>query len=176
MRGCKSFIDGDGNERKASVSIRRGEEEWPLIGPDRDAAFYALVLCCTADDPGGIMLYKDMDGECGAQQRYREIYCQMSVRDPKDCPDISLSDMRRPIISRVNLAINPGHKKVKNKLLDGTQYLTERELYEVSKSQNKYFVVLNPSNVIVCSKQEKKETERPLKESALYTSVIQINK
>ena len=174
MKGCKSFIDGDGKEQKASVSIRRGEEEWPLIGPDRDAAFYALVLCCTAEDPNGIMLHKDMDENCVAQLRYRKIYGQMSVRDLKDCPDISLSDMRRPIISRVNLAINPGQKHAKSKLLDGTQYLTERELYEVAKSQNKYFVVLNPSNIIVCSKQDKKVIERPLKESALYASVVQI--
>ena len=174
MKGCKSFIDGDGKEQKAAVSIRRGEEEWPLIGPDRDAAFYALVLCCTAEDPNGVMLYKDMDKECTAQQRYRKIYGQMSVRDLKDCPDISLSDMRRPIISRVNLAINPGLKHAKSKLLDGTQYLTERELYEVTKSQNKYFVVLNPSNVQVCSKQDRKIIERPLKESALYSSVVQI--
>jgi hypothetical protein len=120
------------------------------------------------------MLYKDMDEECVAQLRYRRIYGQMSVRDLKDCPDISLSDMRRPIISRVNLAINPGQKHAKSKLLDGTQYLTERELYEVAKSQNKYFVVLNPSNVIICSKQDKKVIERPLKESALYASVVQI--
>ncbi len=174
MKGCKSFVDGDGKMQKAAVSIRRGEEEWPLIGPDRDAAFYALVLCYTAEDPNGIMLYKDMGEECAAQLRYRKIYGQMSVRDLKDCPDISLSDMRRPIISRVNLAINPGQKHAKSKLLDGTQYLTERELYEVTKSQNRYFVVLNPSNVIVCSKQDKKVIERPLKESALYASVVQI--
>ena len=116
-----------------------------------------------------------MGRECGVQRRYRKIYGQMSIRDLSDCPDVSLSDMRRPIISRVNLAINPGQKKAKSKLLAGTQYLTEREIYEVSKSQNKYFVVLNPSNVIVRSKQEKKETERPLKESALYASVVQIS-
>lgn len=175
LRGCKSFLDGDGKEQRASVSIRRGEEEWPLIGPDRDAAFYALVLCYTAEDPNGVELSRDLSAKGKEQRRYEEIYGQMSVRQMSDCPNISFSDMRRPIISRVNLAINPVQKNAKtSKLLSGTQYLTERELYEIAKSQKKYFVVLNPSNVIVISKDGRRVVERPLKESALYASVVQI--
>lgn len=98
----------------------------------------------------------------------------MSIRDEKDCPDIYHSDLRRPIIPRINLAINPEEKKSTCKLLDGTKYLTERELYEVAKSQNRFYVVLNPSNVIVRQLDGYKTIERPLKESALYKSVISI--
>ena len=174
LRGCKEFLDGDGEEQKAAISIRRGDEEWPLIGPDRDAAFYALVLCYTAENPNGILLMKDLPDEGEEQRRYETIYGMMSVRDIKDCPKINQSETRRPIISRVNLAINPGNKKSSYKLLEGTNYLTERELYEVAKSQNRFYVALNPSNVIVSSKHDKKTIERTLRESALYSSVIQI--
>lgn len=174
LKECKAFYDGDGNEQRASISIRRGEEEWPLIGPDRDAAFYALVLCYTAEKPEGVKLSGDFPHDCVEQKRYKQIYSMMSIRDEKDCPDIYHSDLRRPIISRINLAINPEEKKSTSKLLDGTNYLTERELYEVAKSQNRFYVVLNPSNVIVRQLDGYKTIERPLKESALYKSVISI--
>ena len=175
LKGCKTFVDGDGNEQRASISIRRGEEEWPLIGPDRDAAFYALVICYTAEDSNGVRLDKDLEQNCETQRRYEKIYGMMSVRQLSDCPNICFSDMRRPIISRVNLAINPTLKNAKKtKLLSGSKYLTERELYEISKSQKNFFVVLNPSNVQVRSKADRREVERPLKESTLYSSVIQI--
>ena len=171
LKGCKSFYDGDGKEQKAAISIRRGEEEWPLIGPDRDAAFYALILCYTAENPGGVKLVKDLTKRGEEQRRYEAIYGLMNA---KDCPIIWDSAYRRPVISRVNYAINPRDKKSKEKLLEGTQYLTERELYEISKSQDNFYVVLNPANVFVRSKTSVKEIERPLKESALFKSVTGI--
>lgn len=171
LKGCKSFYDGDGKEQKSAISIRRGEEEWPLIGPDRDAAFYALILCYTAENPGGVKLVKDLTKRGEEQRRYEAIYGLMNA---KDCPIIWDSAYRRPVISRVNYAINPRDKKSKEKLLEGTQYLTERELYEISKSQDNFYVVLNPANVFVRSKTSVKEIERPLKESALFKSVTGI--
>ena len=174
LKGCRSFIDGDGNEQKASISIRRGEEEWPLIGPDRDAAFYTLILCYTAENPEGVRLTKDLPEKGEEQRRYETIYGLMSAKEAKDCPIIWPSTSRRPVISRVNLAVNPEGKKGEGKLLEGSQYLTERELYEISKSQDRFYVVLNPSNVIVRSRTSIKEIEQPLKESALYKTVTAI--
>lgn len=174
LRGCRSFYDGDGNEQRASISIRRGEEEWPLIGPDRDAAFYSLILCYTAENPQGVKLVKDLDKNGEVQRRYEAIYGMMSSKDPSACPIIWDSTSRRPVISRVNLAINPEGKKSEGKILEGTQYLTERELYVISKSQDRFYVVLNPSNVIVRYRTSIKEIEQPLKESALYRSVVKI--
>ena len=174
LKGCKSFYDADGKEQRAGVSIRRGEEEWPLIGPDRDAAFYALVLCYTAECPEGVRLTKDLAKRGEEQRRYEAIYGMMNAKEAKECPIIYDSAYRRPVISRVNLAINPRDKKSEGKILEGTQYLTERELYEISKSQDRFYVVLNPSNVIVRSKTSIKEIERPLKDSALYKSVTGI--
>ncbi len=98
----------------------------------------------------------------------------MNAKEAKECPIIYDSAYRRPVISRVNLAINPRDKKSEGKILEGTQYLTERELYEISKSEDRFYVVLNPSNVLVRSKTSIKEIERPLKESALFKSVTAI--
>lgn len=175
LKGCRSFIDGDGNEQRASISIRRGEEEWPLIGPDRDAAFYTLILCYSAENPEGVRLVKDLDKNGEVQRRYEAIYGMMSSKDANACPIIWETKCRRPVISRVNLAINPDGKKSEGKTLEGTQYLTERELYEISKSQDRFYVVLNPSNVVVRSRTAIKEIEQPLKESALYNTIIQIS-
>lgn len=175
LKGCRSFIDGDGNEQKASISIRRGEEEWPLIGPDRDAAFYTLILCYTAENPEGVRMSRDLDERGVEQLRYKAIYGLMSAKDESACPIIFPSVLRRPLISRINLAVNPEGKKGEGKLLEGSRYLTERELYEISKSQDRFYVVLNPSNVIVRSRTNIKEIEQSLKESALYKSVTAIN-
>ena len=162
LRGCKDFHDGDGKEQRAAITIRRGEEEWPLIVPDRDAAFYILVLCSTAEDPGGVLLYRELEYGCRAQRQYEEIYRSLSVRDESGCPNICFSETRRPIKSRIT------------KLIKTHDYLTEKDLYQLSSSQHRLFVVLNPSNVVVCSKQDRKVIERPLKESALYSSVSAI--
>lgn len=174
LKGCKTFYDGDGNEQRSAISIRRGDEEWPLIGPDRDAAFYTLVLCYTAENPEGVRLTKDLEQRGEEQRRYEAIYGKMSSKEASDCPIIWDSNMRRPVISRINRAISPEGKRGQEKLLEGTQYLTERELYEISKSQDRFYVVLNPSNVIVRSKTSVKEIEQPLKDSVLYKSVVAI--
>lgn len=162
LRGCKEFNDGDGQEQKAAITIRRGDEEWPLVVPDRDAAFYVLILCATAEDPGGVFMSKDLEAGAAAQRRYEEIYREMSVREDKDCPNIRFSDTRVPIKSRLR------------KIIQEHNYLTEKDLYQLSSSQKKMFVVLNPSNVFVQSKTGKIISERPLKESSLYAKIIQI--
>lgn len=162
LRGCKVFHDGDGKEQRAAITIRRGEEEWPLIVPDRDAAFYILVLCATAENPNGVLLHRELEHGSRTQRQYEEIYRNLSVRDESGCPDICFSETRRPIKSRII------------KLIQKHDYLTEKDLYQLSASQHRLFVVLNPSNVVVCSKQDKKVIERPLKESVLYSSVTAI--
>ena len=162
LRGCKDFNDGDGKEQKAAVTIRRGEEEWPLIVPDRDAAFYILVLCTTAEDPSGVLLHRELEHGCRVQRQYEEIYRSLSVRDENGCPDICFSETRRPIKSRII------------KLIQTHDYLTEKDLYQLSSSQHRLFVVLNPSNIIVRYKNERAAVEKPLKESGLYSSVSKI--
>lgn len=177
LKGCKEFLDGDRNPQKAAVSIRRREEEWPLIGPDRDASFYTLILCATAENPGGILLEKELESKCRAAVQYERIYRLMNGKEDRDCPNICFSETRRPILTRLNYAIEPFHKRkadLKYKLLSGSNYLTERDLYKISKSQRRYYVVLNPSNIFVCSKEENKVIERPLKESRLYKDFIQV--
>ena len=161
LKDCKSFIDGDGRQQRAAVSIRRGEEEWPLVFQDRDAAFYVLVLCATAEDPAGIKLEKELEQGCAAQRRYEEIYRQFSIRNA-DCPNICFSETRRPIKSRLMKAVREH------------EYLTERDLYQLSVSQRKLFIMLNPSNVLVQGKGLNMNVERPLKESALFSAVSRI--
>ena len=161
LKDCKSFIDGDGRQQRAAVSIRRGEEEWPLVFQDRDAAFYVLVLCATAEDPAGIKLEKELEQGCAAQRRYEEIYRQFSIRNA-DCPNICFSETRRPIKSRIMKAVREH------------EYLTERDLYQLSESQRKLFIMLNPSNVLVQGKGLNMNVERPLKESALFSAVSRI--
>lgn len=178
LRGCKEFQDGDGKVRKAAISIRRGEEEWPLIGPDRDASFYALILCATAESPGGVELRKDLEAGCRTYVQYEGIYRQMSGKGGMaDCPNICFSETRRPILTRLNYAIEPVSKTGKKPnytLQSGSNYLTERDLYKVAKSQHKYYVVLNSSNVLVRSKEGMRVVERRLKESALYRTFVQV--
>lgn len=157
LKHSKKFKNGDGKEDRAAITIRRGDEEWPLIVPDRDAAFYVLILCVTAEDPGGILMSKDLESDCRAQKQYKEIYRQMSPRDPNDCPDISFSETRRPIKSRLV------------KLIQDHPYLTEKALYQLTSSQKKMFVVLNPSSIFVQVKPG--EREKPLRESDLYKVV-----
>ena len=157
LKNCKKFRNGDGREDRAAITIRRGDEEWPLIVPDRDAAFYVLILCATAEDPGGILMTKDMDENCRVQKQYGEIYRQMSPRDSRDCPIISFSETRRPIKSRIV------------KIMQEHPYLTEKALYQLTSSQKKMFVVLNPNNVFVLSDQG--ESGKPLRESSLYKVV-----
>ena len=161
LKDCKSFIDGDGKHQKAAISIRRGEEEWPLVFQDRDAAFYILVLCATAMDPAGIELEKELEQGCSAQRRYEEIYRQLSSRNA-DCPNICFSETRRPIKSRIKKAVRQH------------EYLTERDLYQLSGSQRKLFIMLNPSNVQVQGKGLNMNVERPLRESALYSTICRI--
>lgn len=178
LKGCKEFQDGDGKVRKASISIRRGDVEWPLIGPDRDASFYALILCATAANPDGVELQKDLPTGCRTYRQYVEIYGQMSGKDDEcDCPNICFSETRRPILTRLNYAIEPtakSGKQPKYAILSGTKYLTDRDLYKVSKSQHKYYVVLNSSNILVRSKEGIRTIERHLKESSLYKTFLQI--
>ena len=81
----------------------------------------------------------------------------MSPRDPNDCPDISFSETRRPIKSRLV------------KLIQDHPYLTEKALYQLTSSQKKMFVVLNPSSIFVQVKPG--EREKPLRESDLYKVV-----
>lgn len=161
LKDCKTFIDGDGKQQKAAISIRRGEEEWPLVFQDRDAAFYVLVLCATAEDPAGIELEKELEQGCAAQRRYEEIYRQLSIRNA-DCPNICFSETRRPIKSRLKKSVREH------------EYLTERDLYQLSGSQRKLFIMLNPSNVLVQGKGLNMNVERPLRESALYSTICRI--
>lgn len=160
LRGCKDFHDGDGKEQRAAITIRRGEEEWPLIVPDRDAAFYVLVICATTENPNGVYLHKELDNGCRTQLQYEDIYRRMSVRDDNECPNVRFSETRRPIKSRIT------------KLIDKHDYLTEKDLYQLSSSQHRLFVVLNPSNVFVQEKGENRVTEKPLKESKLYSAFL----
>lgn len=162
LRGCKDFHDGDNKEQKAAITIRRGDEEWPLIVPDRDAAFYVLVLCATAENPSGIFMHKELERRCRSCLQYEEIYRCLSVRDESDCPDISFSETRRPIKSRIT------------KLIQNHDYLTEKDLYQLSSSQHRLFVVLNPSNIIVRYKNMNAVVEKTLKESSLFSSVSKI--
>ena len=163
LRGCKEFHDGDGKLQKAAVTIRRGEEEWPLIIPDREAAFYTLVLCATAENPSGVFFHKDLDHKCRVQLQYEDIYREMSVRDVSDCPYIRFSETRRPIKSRII------------KLIDNHNYLTEKDLYQLSSYQHRLFVALSPSNIFVQYKADNRFVEKMLKESRLYSQVISIN-
>ena len=160
LKYSKKFRNGDGKDDRAAISIRRGDEEWPLIVPDRDAAFYVLVLCATAENPGGILMYKDLEADCRAQKQYKEIYRLMSPRDLNDCPNITFSDTRRPIKSRIV------------KIIQEHSYLTEKALYQLTSSQRKMFVVLNPSNVYVQGKPN--EREKQLRESDLFSAVSKI--
>ena len=84
----------------------------------------------------------------------------MSVRDDNECPNVRFSETRRPIKSRIT------------KLIDKHDYLTEKDLYQLSSSQHRLFVVLNPSNVFVQEKGENRVTEKPLKESKLYSAFL----
>ena len=161
LEGCKSFLDGDGKPRRAAVSIRRDEEEWPLVVQDRDAAFYILVLCATAEDPAGIRLEKELERGCAAQRRYEEIYRRISTRNA-ECPDIRFSETRRPIKSRLKKTIRMH------------DYLTEKDLYQLTESQHRMFVMLNPSNVLVQGRGMNMNVERPLRESSLYSAVCRI--
>ena len=176
LKDCKEFKDGEGLPQKASISIRRGEEEWPLMSQDREAAFYAFVLCCTAENRDGVFLKNDMESDSVPFKRYAEIYRKMHSSRHQigdmDIPGVRFSNIRRATVSRINLAIKPDSKKEKDKyvqkLMKGSYYLTDGDMYTISKSKSHYFIDVNSSNVFVCSKNGTKEEMHPLESSELF--------
>ena len=47
------------------------------MSQDREAAFYAFVLCCTAENRDGVFLKNDMESDSVPFKRYAEIYRKM---------------------------------------------------------------------------------------------------
>ena len=180
LKDCKEFKDVDGIVHKASISIRRGDEEWPWISQDREAAFYAFVLCCTAENRDGVFLKNDLDQGSIEFKRYAEIYRKIHPSkkriDNNDIPGIIYSKIRRTTVSRINLAIKPDSKKKKDeyvqKLMKGSYYLTDGDMYTISKSKSHYYVDVNSSNVFVCLKNGIKEELHPLESSELFKDFL----
>ena len=58
------------------------------------------------------------------------------------------------------------------KLMKGSYYLTDGDMYTISKSKSHYYVDVNSSNVFVCLKNGIKEELHPLESSELFKDFL----
>jgi len=153
--GCKEFIDENGQQQRTSITIRKGDKEYPLIQGDRDAAFYALILMGTALDGGVHFLRGDLKVDDIIQKRYEMIY--NSLRTGMDSPIISFYKTRNPIKSRLIKAIR-----------EDKHLLDENDLYQIIESGNTLSIPLGISHIKVVYRDGVRQRETPLSESPLF--------
>lgn len=158
--GCKEFTGADGQQYRTAVTIRRGDDEWPLVQGDRDASFYALVLMSSAESGGLHLLRGDMPTDSRMQRRYEMIYSAM--RTGMDSPIIAFYKTRNPIKSRLI-------KTIREDI-----HLDDKDLYQIAESSSSLFIPLDASHVKVLSRAGGRIKESSLLESALYADFLHL--
>lgn len=146
------YMAQDGSEKKCCLTIRRGGEEYPIPLTGRDAAFYLLLLCASAEGNG--IDFHDPKMERIVQMRYGQLFRALSRRSEE--PLVWDPVFRVPMRSRVASAIN---ESVINKLS------SLQSLYlPTDEKRGLLHVDIEPSRVFI----ESVSGTVPLKQSALY--------
>lgn len=96
--------ENTGERKKCVMTIRRGNDEYPIPLSGRDVAFYLLILCASASDEKGVDFHDDSMMN-KTEQRYENIYRRVSRRET-DIPMVWIPQSRIPMRSRVAAAIN----------------------------------------------------------------------
>jgi len=151
---------GDGTEmfkdavsgKKTALTIWKDGEEYPVFASGRDVAFFALLLCASSTDRGGVD-FNDMRLYSKIQDSYESLY-QMVSRRATDVPDVTAPQTRIPMKSRVIAAIRESR-------------LTEQSLYmPQEKERGMLYVPIEADRVKVVTNHG----IEPLMDSDLFAS------
>lgn len=164
--GIRFRLYGDGADafcdplsgKKTVLTIWKGNEEYPIAVSARDAAFYVLLLCASISPEGSVDFY-DMKAFGSIQAKYENLYQRLSRRSTdgdsefKRCPDVTASQTRIPMRSRLSTAIKASP-------------LTEQALYLPQQlGKGKLHVPLEPERIQV---MDSSGSIRSLRDSVLY--------
>lgn len=148
-----------GKRKKCIMTIRQGEDEFPVPLSGREVAYYLLVLCGSASPEGGVDFH---DGaRLGSiQEKYSYIYQRVSKREGVNIPDVTIPEARRPMKSYVCKAINES-EIARHSALQG--------IYLPEELPNGFtHVDVDPERVIIDAVNESK----PLRSSLFYKKMF----
>ena len=138
--------------KKYSVEICKGNASYPVLINGREAAFYLLLLCGSANSQRGIDFEYDRERSKKVQAQFVEAYHLFSNRE-EHFPDITLSSTFRPIKTKVM------------KGLEECGIKGELHLFKPTKTgKNTFYIPVNPDSVRIISH----EGSTPLTDSAIY--------